>query len=64
MVTFKELAVTSLVALSLIAPSSAFWRMPCRRFTGRQRIDPIVNKGVPAPHLHAITGGNSKFNPA
>ncbi|KAJ9157628.1 putative carbohydrate-binding module family 1 protein [Pleurostoma richardsiae] len=51
----------SLVALALVAPSSALIRFGCSQLVV-SRLDPLVNPGqIPSPHLHQIIGGNS-FN--
>ncbi|WPG98353.1 Hypothetical protein R9X50_00114200 [Acrodontium crateriforme] len=38
---------------------SAFWRMPCRSRTGVARMDPLVDPGKVADHVHAIHGGGA-----
>jgi len=51
-----------IVATSLLAfinPVDAFWRMPCRARSGLARLDPLMNPGEIADHLHAIHGGSS-----
>lgn len=45
------------VVLALASGVSAFWRMPCRSQTGVGRIDPLVDAGTIAGHVHTITGG-------
>ncbi|QIX02176.1 hypothetical protein AMS68_007693 [Peltaster fructicola] len=37
----------------------AFWRMPCRSQTGYGRLDPIMDPGEIADHVHAIHGGGN-----
>ena len=50
---------TTFVALSGVA--EAWWRMQCTSRNSLLRIDPLVDPGIPAQHVHAIHGGNSKF---
>lgn len=52
------------LAAGLIAPADAFWRLPCRGRTGVARIDPIVDPGKPAAHVHSLhgSGGMSIVN--
>lgn len=51
-----------LLALSLLlAPASAFWRLPCRGRLGVERMDPIVTPGEISPHAHTIHGGHSMY---
>lgn len=38
--------------------SDAYFRMSCPGRTVRDRIDPIVNPGVVAGHVHTVTGGS------
>ncbi|EFQ34211.1 hypothetical protein CGRA01v4_03966 [Colletotrichum graminicola] len=40
----------------------AFWRMECRARVGLARVDPLMNFGTPATHVHAIHGSNG-FSP-
>ncbi|KAE9364689.1 hypothetical protein N431DRAFT_355117 [Stipitochalara longipes BDJ] len=42
----------------LLAPTNAFWRMPCRTRSGLARIDPLVSPGVISQHAHAIHGSS------
>ncbi|KAI6093158.1 hypothetical protein F4821DRAFT_76382 [Hypoxylon rubiginosum] len=37
---------------------SAFWRMECHGRTGVARIDPIMDVGVIAPHVHVVHGSS------
>ncbi|KAK2748523.1 hypothetical protein FQN57_000657 [Myotisia sp. PD_48] len=46
---------------SAIGHTDAFWRLPCRGRLALARMDPIVNPGAPAAHVHTIHGG-SKFS--
>ncbi|KAI5283781.1 hypothetical protein KEM54_001854 [Ascosphaera aggregata] len=41
---------------AFIAPADAFWRLPCRGRSGVARIDPIVDPGRPAAHVHSLHG--------
>lgn len=43
--------------LSLVGPCLGFWRLPCHFNSALARIDPIVDFGRPANHLHSIHGG-------
>lgn len=55
----KTLSVLAL--LSAVADVSAFWRMECRGRTGLARLDPIMDLGEIAPHIHTVHG-SSGFN--
>ncbi|EON96671.1 putative wsc domain-containing protein [Phaeoacremonium minimum UCRPA7] len=55
--------LTILITALLGVEVSAFWRMECRGRSGLARIDPLVDKSLPAQHLHAIHG-SSGFNEA
>ena len=44
----------------LVGTAHAFWRMECPGRVGLARIDPIVNFGEPANHVHAIHGSGGK----
>ena len=44
-------------ALALAGQAAAFWRLPCRSQTGVARIDPLVDPGSIADHVHTIAGG-------
>lgn len=35
----------------------AFWRMPCAKYAGLYRVDPVVSPGVMSSHAHALHGG-------
>ncbi|ORX99400.1 hypothetical protein BCR34DRAFT_495426 [Clohesyomyces aquaticus] len=52
-----------LALASSIAPAAAFFRMSCPGRLVRERIDPIVNPGAVAGHVHTISGG-SAFGPS
>ncbi|KAH6373254.1 hypothetical protein HBI34_087410 [Parastagonospora nodorum] len=45
------------LALSLAGYSEAFFRMSCPGRVVRERIDPIVNPGAIAGHVHTVSGG-------
>ncbi|KAI5301406.1 hypothetical protein KEM56_001753 [Ascosphaera pollenicola] len=47
------------LAAGLIAPADAFWRLPCRGRSGVARIDPIVDPGKPAAHVHSLHGSGA-----
>ncbi|KAK4621614.1 hypothetical protein CLAFUR4_07467 [Fulvia fulva] len=53
---------TLATALAYAGGAAAFWRMPCRSETGFARIDPLVDPGDIADHVHTITGGGN-FGP-
>ncbi|KAL2354780.1 WSC domain-containing protein [Cryomyces antarcticus] len=60
MVALSQFLLTAaLVSLSLVGVSDAFWRLPCRARSGLGRIDPLVDSGSVADHVHAIHGGNN-----
>jgi hypothetical protein len=46
------------MALALAGYSDAFFRMSCPGRIVRDRIDPIVNPGKIAGHVHTIAGGS------
>jgi hypothetical protein len=46
------------MALALAGYSDAFFRMSCPGRIVRDRIDPIVNPGKIAGHVHTISGGS------
>lgn len=52
----------SVVALSagFIAGANAFWRMECPGRVGVARMDPIVNPGELANHVHSISGSSGE----
>lgn len=60
----NTLTSTLALAAALAGPADAFWRMRCPGRTGLARIDPIVNVGEESDHVHAISGGGSKFGPS
>mgnify|MGYP006949396045 CR=1 FL=1 len=49
-------------AAGLVGSANAFWRMECPGRVGLARIDPIVNPGEVANHVHAIHGTSCKLN--
>jgi hypothetical protein len=51
------------MALNLAGYSDAFFRMSCPGPLVRERLDPIVNPGKIAGHVHTISGG-SGFGPS
>jgi len=55
------LAKGALSLLTFSGAADAFWRMQCPGRLIDARVDPIVNPGVIAGHVHAISGGNG-FN--
>ena len=46
------------VIAALLAPASAFWRMPCPGRLTLERIDPLVFPGVVSPHVHTVSGAS------
>ncbi|KAI7553806.1 WSC-domain-containing protein [Hortaea werneckii] len=53
-ISFAALALTS----TLLAPTEAFWRMPCPGRLLLERIDPIVDPGEVSGHVHTVSGGS------
>ncbi|OAX82989.1 hypothetical protein ACJ72_02649 [Emergomyces africanus] len=47
------------VLAATISPALAFWRLPCRGRVGLGPIDPIVNPGKRAGHVHALHGAGN-----
>jgi hypothetical protein len=45
------------MALAMAGYSNAFFRMSCPGRVVRERIDPIVNPGAIAGHVHTVSGG-------
>ncbi|EAS31001.3 WSC domain-containing protein [Coccidioides immitis RS] len=54
-----NLAAAAAALSSLAVPATAFWRLPCRGVSGVGRIDPIVDPGIPSPHVHSVHGGKN-----
>lgn len=50
-----------LAILTLTPRCDAFFRNLMIGQTAQARIDPIVNRGSAAMHVHHLTGGGSKF---
>ena len=50
----------AVIILAFTGGAEAFWRMPCRSRTGLARLDPLMNPGEVADHVHTIHGGGSK----
>lgn len=48
-----------LATLVLVAPSAAFFILPCSRPVVVERADPIISPGVPSAHSHTIMGGSA-----
>jgi hypothetical protein len=46
------------MALAMAGYSDAFFRMSCPGRIARERLDPIVNPGKIAGHVHTISGGS------
>ncbi|KAK5079474.1 hypothetical protein LTR70_009375 [Exophiala xenobiotica] len=51
--------LTLLAATSLVSPCNAFFRNLMISDTAMARVDPIVNRGEPAMHVHHLTGGGN-----
>ncbi|KAM7198054.1 protein of unknown function (DUF1996) domain containing protein [Naviculisporaceae sp. PSN 640] len=49
---------TALAVLAALGGADAFWRMECHGTVGVARIDPLVNPGEVAQHVHAIHGSS------
>ncbi|ORY86922.1 hypothetical protein BCR37DRAFT_376215 [Protomyces lactucae-debilis] len=45
--------------ISLFSNTDAFWRMPCGQSFVTARMDPVVNPGQIASHVHAINGASN-----
>lgn len=54
--------VAILLACLTIFPkfTNAFWRLPCRGQLGVARLDPLMDPGEVASHVHTIHGAGSK----
>ena len=53
----------SLAALAALAsPALGFWRLPCQGRLGLAPMDPLVNPGTKAHHVHAIHGASSMLS--
>lgn len=50
--------LSSAVVLGALSGANAFWRMECRGRTALARIDPIVNFGETATHVHTLHGSS------
>ncbi|KAH0545165.1 hypothetical protein FGG08_000777 [Glutinoglossum americanum] len=46
------------ILAALVAPASAFWRMPCSNPLVVERADPVVSPGAVSGHVHTIMGGS------
>ncbi|KAL1959412.1 hypothetical protein VTO42DRAFT_2215 [Malbranchea cinnamomea] len=46
-------------AASLVSPALGFWRLPCQGRLGVAPMDPLVNPGERAAHVHAIHGARN-----
>lgn len=47
------------LAMSLAGFSEAFFRMSCPGRLVRERLDPVINPGKIAGHVHTISGGSA-----
>ena len=56
--TLSLLSVLSTFPSSVLVQAGDFWTVNCAPLTV-QRSDPIVNPGVPASHVHAVSGGTA-----
>ncbi|KAF3022901.1 hypothetical protein E8E14_000378 [Neopestalotiopsis sp. 37M] len=50
--------LSSMAMLGALGTANAFWRMECRGRTALARIDPIVNFGETATHVHTLHGSS------
>lgn len=50
---------TTAAALTLVSGAHAFWRMPCQTETGVARMDPLMDPGRIADHVHTVAGSSS-----
>lgn len=48
------------IATTFLGTANAFWRLNCANIQ-YGRIDPIVNPGAIAAHVHTAQGGSSKY---
>lgn len=48
------------VLLFNLGYANAFWRLLCDGSVGLARMDPLVNFGEVADHVHSIKGGSGK----
>ena len=55
--------VKATVLLLNIGSASAFWRLECDGSVGLARMDPLMDFGRAADHVHTIKGGSGKFSP-
>ncbi|KAB5563100.1 hypothetical protein GE09DRAFT_1056820 [Coniochaeta sp. 2T2.1] len=53
-----KVSTTIAAAATFAGSAHAFWRMECKGRVGIARLDPIVNPGTVAQHVHAIHGSN------
>lgn len=58
----KALPFTPFLGLLALQPqlSAAYWRMACS-ISQTARVDPILNPGGVASHVHKFAGGNSQL---
>ena len=56
-----RISLTLLAVTSFTSPCEAFFRNLMIGDTAMARIDPIVDRGEPAVHVHHLTGGGSKY---
>lgn len=54
---------TTAAALTLVSGAHAFWRMPCQTETGVARMDPLMDPGRIADHVHTVAGSSSTYIP-
>ena len=57
----NRITTLAVATLALSTGCDAFFRNLMIGDTAMARIDPIVNRGEPAAHVHHLTGGGSKF---
>lgn len=58
----RQMAKATILLLN-IGSASAFWRLECDGSVGLARMDPLMDFGRAADHVHTIKGGSGKFSP-
>lgn len=59
----KFTVVAAMVMIFMIGNVKAFWRLECDGSVGLARLDPLMNFGTAADHVHSIKGGSGKSLP-
>ncbi|KAI8158274.1 hypothetical protein K4K49_004866 [Colletotrichum sp. SAR 10_70] len=55
---FNAIKLSVSVGALLVSSVDAFWRMECQGRVGLARVDPLMNPGEAATHVHAIHGSS------